>query len=465
MKKKIIFGVGKIGKWIVSAWLKIGMPLDYLADNNPDLWNTSYKGISIVSLEQIKKLDAVEIMVACKKYKEIREQLIKEGISDKCIFECYTMEGFQEQIKKIYEIKKTKEQRILFDLENGLVLGGVEFWVFQMAKRIQENGVSVKYLTTNVNPSTVSADQIDMVMLDYQEKKGYRERIWDCIVEIIKYLPCTIVCNFPFQILEAACIVKEMYPEFIKVVAVVHSDDVVYYNAYEKNKKSIDEVLVVSKKIEDTILERGFCKDKVHKIQWEIPCKEKLERSYLRKGEPIQIGYAGRITTEQKRVDRFIPLALSLKEKKIPFLIELAGVGNYEDELQKEIKKNKLEEVIHLAGYIPREKIPEFWERQDIMVSCSDIEGHSISQEEAMASGAVPVVFDTSGARDNIEDGYHGYILPIGDIDGMADKIESLYQDKELLEKMGNCSYLSIKEKKNQPDVIKEWEQWLWKTE
>ena len=443
----------------------MGFSFDYLADNNPDLWNTSYKGIPLLSLEQIKKLDSVEIVIACKKYEEVRSQLRKEGITDECIFECYTKEGLQEQVKKNYIVKRQKQHHILFDLENGLVLGGVESWVFQMAKQFQKKGFPVKYLTTNSNPPMISTDQIETILLDYQEEKGYEERIWSWVAEIVKDFPCTIVCNFPCQILEAACIVKEMYPELIKVVAVVHSDDRLYYNAYEKNKKRIDEVLVVSTKIEDTILEKGFCKNKVHKIQWEIPYKEKLERSYRKKGEPLRIGYAGRITIEQKRVDRVIPLALFLKEKKVSFFIELAGVGNYEEVLQEEIKKKGLEKVIKIVGYIPREKITEFWERQDMMISCSDIEGHSISQEEAMASGAVPVVFDTSGARDNIKDGYHGYILPIGDLRGMADKIEALYQDRKLLEEMGTRSYLSIKEKKNQSDVIKEWEQWLLKTE
>ncbi len=465
MEKNVIFGVGTIGKEIISIWRKMRFPLDYLADNNPNLWNTNYKGIAILSLEQIKKLGSVKIVIACKKYEEVKSQLIKEGIPDECIFECYTKEGLQEQVKKNYMVKRQKEYPILFDLENGLVLGGVELWVFQMAKEFQEKGFAIKYLTTNINPPMISTDQIDAIVLDYKEEKGYREKLWGCVAEIIEYLPCTMVCNFPFQILEAACIVKEMYPELIKVVAVVHSDDLVYYNAYEKNKKSIDEVLVVSTKIEDTILERGFCKNKVHRIQWKVSCKEKLKRFYLKEGEPLRIGYAGRITIDQKRVDRFVPLALFLKEKKISFFIELAGAGNYEKELREEIKKKGLEEVIKMVGYIPREKITEFWERQDIMVSCSDIEGHSISQEEAMASGTVPVIFDTSGARDNVEDGYHGYILPIGDIHGMADKIEKLYQDRDLLEQMGKRSYLSIKEKKNQPDSIALWEQWLFKTE
>lgn len=461
MVKRVLFGVGTIGKEIIPIWIKMGIPLDYLADNNSDLWNTSYKGIPILSLEQIKKLDSVEIVITCKKYEEVINQLIREGIPRECIFECYTKKGFQEQVKKNYVIKKKKENGILFDLQNGLVLGGVESWVFQMAKEFQEKGFFIKYLTTNINPPMVPVKGIDTTIFDYQEIKGDVERIWNGVAEMVMYLPCIVVCNFPFQMFEAACMAKEMYPELVKVIAVIHSDDRVYYDVYEKNKKNIDEVLVVSSKIEDTILEKGFCREKVHKIQWNIPCKEKLERSYSKKGELLRLGYAGRITTELKRVDRFLLLAKSLQKRGIPFVIELAGIGPYEEQLQREINKQQLEEVIKLVGYLPRERIPEFWERQDIMVSCSDIEGHSISQEEAMASGAVPVVFDTSGARDDVIDGYHGYVLPVGEVHAMADKIEILYQDRDLLEKMGNRSYLSMKEKKKQSNMMQLWEELL----
>lgn len=456
--KTVIFGIGIIGKEMVSKLIEIGKAPDYLVDNNPNLWNTEYKGIPIVSVEEIKQVGPVQIIIACKKYEEIKSQLLREGIPQEDILECYTKEGFQEQVKKRYVVKKRKEHPILFDLQHGLVLGGVEAWVFQITKEFQKKGIPIKYLTTNLNPPVVSVGETTVMMFDYQKEQIQRNQIRECVWEIIKELPCTVVCNFPFQIFEAACMVKEMYPELVNLVGVIHSDDEIYYNAYQKNEEKLDRIFVISSKIEETILERGVAKQKVCQMQWMVSCKETLERKYSKQGEALRIGYAGRITTELKRVDRLILLAISLKKKGILFVIELAGIGPYQEQLQTEIKEKGLEEEIKWAGYLSREKIPEFWERQDIMVSCSDREGHSISQEEAMASGAVPVVFDTSGARDNVEDGYHGYVLPVGDMAAMAEKIEVLYQNRELLEKMGHRSYCAIKEKEKQTDTMQVWE-------
>ena len=65
--KTVIFGIGIIGKEMIAKLIEIGKAPDYLADNNPDLWNTEYKGIPIVSVEEIKQVGPVEIIIACKK--------------------------------------------------------------------------------------------------------------------------------------------------------------------------------------------------------------------------------------------------------------------------------------------------------------------------------------------------------------------------------------------------------------
>ena len=75
--KTVIFGIGIIGKEMVSKLIEIGKAPDYLVDNNPNLWNTEYKGIPIVSVEEIKQVGPVQIIIACKKYEEIKSQLLR----------------------------------------------------------------------------------------------------------------------------------------------------------------------------------------------------------------------------------------------------------------------------------------------------------------------------------------------------------------------------------------------------
>ena len=148
-----------------------------------------------------------------------------------------------------------------------------------------------------------------------------------------------------------------------------------------------------------------------------------------------------------------------LKKRGIQFVLELAGSGIYEAELKKEIEKNDLQNEVHLLGTIEHSEIRSFWQRQDIMISCSEYEGHCITQCEAMASGAIPIITDVSGARDDIQDSINGFVIGIGALDQMAEKISFLYSHRNLLPKMGEKAYMTIKEKYSEEKTEQ-----LWKT-
>ena len=159
----------------------------------------------------------------------------------------------------------------------------------------------------------------------------------------------------------------------------------------------------------------------------------------------------------QKRVDQLPELAVKLNERGICFQMNIAGAGDYSETLQERAKAEGLQECIRLEGCIDRSDIPAFWKRQDILVSCSEWEGHSISQSEAMASGAVPVITDVSGAADDVTDGYNGYIVDIGDVDGLADRICRLYHNRDMLRKMGQNAHRTIYERQAHMDQAAFW--------
>ncbi len=64
-----------------------------------------------------------------------------------------------------------------------------------------------------------------------------------------------------------------------------------------------------------------------------------------------------------------------------------------------------------------------------------------------MANGVVPIVTDTSGAKDDIRDGENGYIVAIGDYKAIADKVAKLEQNRDLLPDMGMKAYIELKGK------------------
>jgi glycosyltransferase involved in cell wall biosynthesis len=127
-------------------------------------------------------------------------------------------------------------------------------------------------------------------------------------------------------------------------------------------------------------------------------------------------------------------------------------------EMEKFVSKKGYDNYVKFIGQIDRTKISMFWKRQDILVNCSDYEGHSIMQLEGMANGAVPIVTDVSGVREDIIYDVNGYYVPIGDYMQMADKIEYLYLHRERLAEMGKAAHDSVYPKSSMEKHIKFWE-------
>jgi glycosyltransferase involved in cell wall biosynthesis len=64
-------------------------------------------------------------------------------------------------------------------------------------------------------------------------------------------------------------------------------------------------------------------------------------------------------------------------------------------------------------------------------------EGLPVSLMEAMAMEKPVVAYNIRGVRDLVEDGVNGFLLPFGDIEGLANKIIYLMENPEIAKEMG----------------------------
>ena len=456
----VFFGAGEIGRRAYGFFDMFGIEPDYFTDNSENLWEQECCDIKVISPEDACRRADTVFLVTCKDDEGIREQLIHNGISPQHIYSGKDYYGMIHFLCSITDKKEEKKkarvtwQNVLFDLAGGLVLGGVETWSLQRAEELQVKGYNTVCLTHDLIKHTITPKKIPVVQLPYAMEENTNIRVKLTMETICKYLPCTIVYNFPNLNLVAACLVKRMYPEKTKVIAVIHNDVTLYYMAYCQVQKYIDKCLVISSKIRQTLISEGFSRDKIHLLQWRMAFGIELDRSYSLKGQPIKIGYAGRLVLGQKRMDLLMRLAYMLRNKGCDFQLELAGIGDYESEMRVQIQQYGLANRIHMLGLLEHAQMADFWKHQDIMVSCSDWEGHSISQVEAMVGGAVPILTDVSGVRDDVQDGYNGYVVEVGNIEKMAYKIIFLEKHREMLVKMGMHAYETVKNRQPKEDVL-----------
>lgn len=118
------------------------------------------------------------------------------------------------------------------------------------------------------------------------------------------------------------------------------------------------------------------------------PVHSPPDRSPLQ-GRPVVFGYAGRLVSDQKRVERLVPLVRELAQAGLHQQWEILGEGPAREGLQSEVASTGVSATFHgrLAG-------DAFWDvlrRLDFIVFTSDYEGMPISLLEAMSQGVLPL--------------------------------------------------------------------------
>ena len=86
-----------------------------------------------------------------------------------------------------------------------------------------------------------------------------------------------------------------------------------------------------------------------------------------------------------------------------------------------------------------------------------DEEGMSLALLEAQASGIPVVTTDCAGNSEAVCDGVTGFMLPEGDIDGIAIRIEQLINDRPLRQSMGEAARRHIKNHFDIKNILPGW--------
>jgi len=112
-----------------------------------------------------------------------------------------------------------------------------------------------------------------------------------------------------------------------------------------------------------------------------------------------------------------------LEGRSKDILCIILGEGNLRNELQKEIKKCGLEEVIKLVGRKPREELPLWINACDIFVLPSLNEGNPTVMFEALACGIPFVSTDVGGVSEIITSKEYGLICESNDCMDLCNKM------------------------------------------
>jgi len=96
---------------------------------------------------------------------------------------------------------------------------------------------------------------------------------------------------------------------------------------------------------------------------------------------------------------------------------------------------------------LPHEKILETMRRHDVLVFPSLFEGFGLVLTEALSQGLAVIATPHTCAPDIIKDGSEGFIVPIREPQTIADRLQRLHDDADLLESMRHRALETAREK------------------
>jgi glycosyltransferase involved in cell wall biosynthesis len=134
----------------------------------------------------------------------------------------------------------------------------------------------------------------------------------------------------------------------------------------------------------------------------------------------------------------------------------LSGAGGLLEPVKALARDLGLVDRVHFLGV--RTDIPDVLAAMDVFVLSSDWEGNPLSVIEAMAAGLPTVSTAAGGVPELIESGKEGFVVPLGDLDGLAKSMTFLLNHKQVRQTMGAAAARRARDKFDVSVMIRAYE-------
>jgi GalNAc-alpha-(1->4)-GalNAc-alpha-(1->3)-diNAcBac-PP-undecaprenol alpha-1,4-N-acetyl-D-galactosaminyltransferase len=158
-----------------------------------------------------------------------------------------------------------------------------------------------------------------------------------------------------------------------------------------------------------------------------------------------------------KQFDLLIKAFLKLKDKHLDWNLVILGDGEERDALNCMLVDFDITDRVYFPGSIGN--MSEWYERADLFVLSSIVEGFPNVLLEAMAYGLPCISFDCdTGPRDMIRDGVNGILVNPDEKElGLSNTMDKIISDKKFRSNIANNSILS-RDKYSVSNIIQKWD-------
>ena len=192
-----------------------------------------------------------------------------------------------------------------------------------------------------------------------------------------------------------------------------------------------DSVVVPSNFVKRTFLQHEFDESKVYVNPFGVNLSEfHHDEQSVAQEETFRVIFVGGMSF-RKGVHYLLKAfdELALKDA------ELWLVGGMTPDIEPLIEKAP--KNVHYFPPVLQHELAEYYKKASVFVMCSIEEGLAMVQVQAMACGLPLICTTNTGGEDLIDEGEDGFVLPIRDVEAVKEKIQLLYDNRDLCRAMG----------------------------
>ena len=113
--------------------------------------------------------------------------------------------------------------------------------------------------------------------------------------------------------------------------------------------------------------------------------------------------------------------------------VAIAGSGPLEPQLRSQADLLGIADRVHFLGFVNQQKLPDVYAMADVLAVPSEWENYPLVVPEAVAAGLPVILTETcSAAGDVAVDEANAFVVRVGDVDALADRLRRLVEDPDL---------------------------------
>lgn len=197
--------------------------------------------------------------------------------------------------------------------------------------------------------------------------------------------------------------------------------------------KMSDKIVTVSNYSKSVLLSWGFNKNKISVVLNGMSCDTCNKSNKIKAIENVRFLFVGRLVP-RKGIDILLKAAHLLSKKNIIFNLDMVGVGPLKKYVEFQINKHNLSNI-KVHGKISDSQLKNFYEKSDIFICPSYLEGFGIVLLEAACNNLAIIANDIPVFKEIFNDNEILYFKN-GDSKELAKKIEYLISNTNKIHKL-----------------------------